>query len=68
MNLNIAVLPGDGVGPEVTEQSVKVLKAVAQKYGHEFTFTNGLIGAAAIDESECGRPCAGCKCRQPAYR
>ena len=38
MNLNIAVLPGDGIGPEITNQSVKVLKAVAQKYNHDFKF------------------------------
>lgn len=49
MKKHIAVLPGDGVGPEITEQAVKVLQTIAQKFGHEFTFTNGLIGAAAID-------------------
>lgn len=51
MNKKIAVLAGDGIGPEVTEQSLKVLKTVAEKYGHDFKFSNGLIGAAAIDES-----------------
>ena len=45
----IAVLPGDGIGPEVTEQAVKALKAVAEIYSHEFEFEEGLIGAAAID-------------------
>lgn len=49
MNANIAVLPGDGIGPEITEQAVKVLKKIAEKFGHSFTFTKGLIGAAAID-------------------
>ena len=45
----IAVLPGDGIGPEVTAQAIKVLQAITDLYGHEFTFTEGLIGAAAID-------------------
>jgi len=50
----ITVLPGDGIGPEITEQAVKVLKAVAGKFGHKFIFQYGLIGAAAIDT--CGNP------------
>ena len=49
MNKTIAVLPGDGIGPEITQEAVKVLKKVAEKFGHKFTFTEGLIGAAAID-------------------
>lgn len=51
MKLNIAVLPGDGIGPEVTAQSVKVLKAIAMEFGHLFTFTYGLIGASAINKT-----------------
>ena len=46
MNLNIAVLPGDGIGPEITNQSVKVLKAVAQKYNHDFKFDFGTKAGA----------------------
>ena len=49
MNLKIAILPGDGVGPEVTEQAVKVLQAIGKKYKHEFVFTKGLVGGSAID-------------------
>lgn len=49
MNKNIAVLKGDGIGPEVTDQAIKVLNAVAEVFGHEFHYTEGLIGAAAID-------------------
>ena len=49
MEKNIALLPGDGIGPEVTRQAVKVLHAVAAVFDHKFTFTKGLIGAAAID-------------------
>jgi 3-isopropylmalate dehydrogenase len=51
MNKKIAVLFGDGVGPEVTVQSIKVLNTIAAKYGHKFGYTHGLIGAAAIDET-----------------
>ena len=50
MNFNLTVLPGDGVGPEVTEESVKVLQAVGRKSGHSFKLTSRLIGGAAIDE------------------
>ena len=49
MKLKIAVLPGDGIGPEVTDQALKVLKAVAKKYNHTFEFRKGLVGATAID-------------------
>jgi 3-isopropylmalate dehydrogenase len=49
MKKHIAVLPGDGVGPEIVEVSVAILKKVAQKFGHEFTFTEALVGGAAID-------------------
>lgn len=49
MKLKIAVLPGDGIGPEVTNQSIKVLNAVAERFGHEFDFQEALVGAAAID-------------------
>lgn len=45
----IAVLPGDGIGPEVIEQGIKVLKAVSAKYGVNFEFEYGLIGGVAID-------------------
>jgi 3-isopropylmalate dehydrogenase len=49
MKKNIAVLPGDGIGPEITAVAVSILKKIAQEFDHEFTFTEGLIGAAAID-------------------
>jgi len=51
MKLNIAVLPGDGIGPEVTAQAVKVLKAIAMEFNHVFTFDYGLVGASAIDKT-----------------
>lgn len=45
----IAVLPGDGIGPEVTAQAIKVLNAVSATFGEEFEYQEALIGAAAID-------------------
>lgn len=49
MKLNIAVLAGDGIGPEISVQGVAVMQAVCKKYGHDVTFTPALCGAAAID-------------------
>ena len=49
MKLNIALLAGDGIGPEVIEQAVKVCDAVAVKFNHEINWTPALTGAAAID-------------------
>ena len=49
MNKRIAVLPGDGIGPEVTAVAVKVLQQVAVKFNHQFSFEEGLVGAVAID-------------------
>ncbi len=51
MRKKISVLAGDGIGPEVTKQALKVLRAVERAYGHEFEFQEGLVGAAAIDET-----------------
>ncbi|WP_340113131.1 3-isopropylmalate dehydrogenase [Maribellus mangrovi] len=50
MKLNIAILPGDGIGPEIVEQAMKAVKAVAKKFNHELEYKYGLTGAAAIDE------------------
>ncbi|NMH88271.1 3-isopropylmalate dehydrogenase [Flavivirga algicola] len=49
MKFNIALLAGDGIGPEVIDQAVKVSDAVAEKFGHEITWKPALTGAAAID-------------------
>ena len=49
MKLNIALLAGDGIGPEIIEQAVKVSDAVAKKFNHEITWSPALTGAAAID-------------------
>ena len=48
MKLKIAVLPGDGIGPEISRVGVEVMKAVAERFGHEFEYEYGLAGAAAI--------------------
>ena len=54
MRYNIAVIPGDGIGPEVINEAIKVLDAVGGKYGHEFNYTQVLAGGAAIDAAgEC---------------
>ena len=50
MNLKIAVLAGDGIGPEITEQAIKVINAVCQKNNHTPKYTHALTGAAAIDQ------------------
>ncbi len=50
MKLKIAVLAGDGIGPEIMEQGVAVTKAIAEKFGHEISFKEALCGAHAIDE------------------
>ncbi len=49
MKLNIALLAGDGIGPEVIDQAVKVCNAVAKKFNHQITWKPALTGAAAID-------------------
>ncbi|MGQ9632623.1 MAG: 3-isopropylmalate dehydrogenase [Bryobacteraceae bacterium] len=48
MNLNVLILPGDGIGPEVTAEAVRVLRAVAAKFGHSVTLQEGLLGGVAI--------------------
>ncbi len=49
MNVNIALLAGDGIGPEIIAQAVKALDRVARKYAHNFTYREALVGACAID-------------------
>jgi 3-isopropylmalate dehydrogenase len=51
MRLKIAVLAGDGIGPEVTREATNILRAVAELGGHDFTFAEGLIGGTAITET-----------------
>jgi 3-isopropylmalate dehydrogenase len=51
MKKKITVIEGDGIGPEVTKQSVKVLDAIGERFGHEFDYTYCLMGAVAIDKT-----------------
>lgn len=50
MNLNIAVLAGDGIGPEITSEALKVVKGICKKFKHELSFKEALVGACAIDK------------------
>jgi len=49
MEYNIAVIPGDGIGPEIIREAMKVLDAVGRKYGHSFSYTQVLMGGVSID-------------------
>lgn len=51
MQKSIAVIPGDGIGPEVTQQSIKILEAIAQQFSHQFHYSYCLMGAEAIDRT-----------------
>ena len=50
MNCKITLIPGDGIGPEIVREAVKVLDAVGAKYGHQFDYTKILMGGCSIDE------------------
>jgi len=54
MKLNVAILPGDGIGPEIIEQAMKTVRAVCKRYNHELTYEMALVGACAIEA--CGNP------------
>lgn len=56
MEARIVTLPGDGIGTEVVAEGVKVLQAIADEYGHSFTFEEGLIGGCAIDATGAALP------------
>ena len=49
MKCNIGVIKGDGIGPEIVDEAIKVLDKVAQKFGHEFSYTRILMGGESID-------------------
>jgi 3-isopropylmalate dehydrogenase len=51
MHANIALLPGDGIGPEVVAEGVKALRAVGARYGHKFEFSEAPVGGIAIDQT-----------------
>ena len=71
MKLKLAVLPGDGIGPEIMEQGLAVTEAICEKFGHELSYEYAICGADAIDKvgdpfpeetfrcrtvRQCGRP------------
>jgi 3-isopropylmalate dehydrogenase len=58
MRLKIAVLAGDGIGPEVTREATNILRAVAELGGHDFTFVDGLLGGVAITATGSPLPAA----------
>ena len=51
MEFKVAVLSGDGIGPEVTSESVKILEAIGSKFGHIFSVQNGEVGGCSIDKN-----------------
>ena len=51
MDFKIAVLPGDGIGPEIIDQAKKIIDAVGVRFNHKFNFKHGLVGAIAIDKT-----------------
>jgi 3-isopropylmalate dehydrogenase len=56
MEFKITVLPGDGIGPEVIGESVKVLEAVGSRFGHSFDLQSGIVGGGAIDATGSAFP------------
>jgi len=50
VRFSLAVLPGDGIGPDVTAEGIKILQAVGGRFGHDFDLHYGLVGGVAIDE------------------
>ena len=56
MQKTICLLPGDGIGPEIVAEAVKVLRAVEKKFGHSFTMTEALLGGRS-EERRVGKEC-----------
>ena len=56
MTYNIAVIKGDGIGPEVVAEAIKVLSKISEKFGHEFNYTDVLMGGIAIDKTGAPLP------------
>ena len=68
MNLNILVLPGDGIGTEVTREAVRVLRRVAAKWHHELKLTEGLLGGIAIHKTGSPLPPETARAGRPGRR
>ena len=56
MNATITVIPGDGIGQEVTAEAIRVLDTIQEKYGHRFDYEYGLLGGCAIDQTGTALP------------
>ena len=56
MEARISVLGGDGIGPEVTLEAVKVLDSIAKRFAHDFTYVAGDVGGVAIDKTGSALP------------
>ncbi len=56
MQAKIAVLGGDGIGPEVVAEAVKVLAVISKRFGHEFEFATAMVGGCAYDRFGTGLP------------
>ena len=56
MKLNIAVLPGDGIGPEIMPQAIHVLDAIAKKFGHEFVYHEAIVARMPSTFAETRSP------------
>jgi len=56
MQFDLAVLPGDGIGPEVADEGIKVLKTIGSRFGHNFNLRYGLVGGIAIDDTGTALP------------
>lgn len=56
MNKNIAVIKGDGIGPEIVDETIKVMNKIAEKFGHSFNYTYVLMGGCAIDAENTPLP------------
>ena len=67
MHMHIAVIPGDGIGPEITQAAKTVLSRAADRFGHEITYTEVCAGGAAIDRFGDPLPEAELENRQTAY-
>ena len=56
MKKTISILPGDGIGPEVMEQTIRIIKKIENKFDHYFTLNHGYIGGAAFEKYGCHFP------------
>ena len=51
MKCNVAVIPGDGIGPDIVAEAIKVLKTIGEKFGHRFEYEYAIAGGCSIDKT-----------------